>query len=469
MNVNQETLGAIDRCFVEFFSARKNPGLQFAISYRGEIVHAGSLGSRSLHPNLPMIRGTISRIASMTKSFATAAILRLRDAGLVELDARVSQIISSLALAEPFASCSLRDLMAMRLDLPDDDPWADRLLGATNEEIEPFFAMPLIRAGLGATECAYSNLSYLLLGRIIAHVSARPAMEYITEEIVRPLNLRNTIWNPSDEHKDHIATGYRVDCDPPQAESYFTCRSDGAVFGGLWSNVSDLATWLEFLRAAPGSPIAWDSVLPRASRRELWGCYSNYPAKTMSSLITGQPLNGKADYGFGLVRSIIGGVEYLSHSGGIPGYGSHMRVHTATGFGVIALGNGTYCEAALPCTSALHYLVTTLDEDLRRIPEVVHEIGMRVADFILSGASSHDDQLFSYNFWIDNLAGDFTRQVNNTLCELGALGEDVRVGAILSTSGYRGEIEFLGQRGTKKLEFRLAPHLPARVQALAWL
>jgi CubicO group peptidase (beta-lactamase class C family) len=402
----------------------------------------------------------------MTKSFATAALLRLRDTGVVDLDSKLSDIAPHLPLADLFAYASLRDLIAMRLDLTVDDPWADRLLGASNEQLDPFFAMPLIQAGLGTSQCAYSNLSYLLLGRIIAHVSKRPAMDYITDEIIKPLNLQDTMWNPSDECEQRIAFGYRVDCNPRLTDSYFACCSDGAVFAGLWSTVDDLAIWLEFLRAAPGNSTAWDLVLSRASRHELFGSYSHYPVEPMTSLITGQPLCIKADYGFGLVRSRLDGAEYISHSGGIPGYGSHMRVHISSGFGVIALGNGTYCKAALPCTSALHYLVTSLDADLPQIAKRVRDVGARVAEFICDGAVDSEDHLFSYNFWLDNLKENFKREADERLCEL---GDTIRVEAIRSFSGCQGEIVFAGSKGTKKLEFRLAPHLPARVQSITWV
>jgi CubicO group peptidase (beta-lactamase class C family) len=466
MKVKNEVLETIDRCFGEFYAAHKNPGLQFAVTYRGEVIHAGALGSRTLHPELPMTRSSISRIASMTKSFATAATLRLRDAGLVDIDTRLSDIVPHLSLAEPFLSCSLRDLMAMRLDLPVDDPWADRLLGASNQELDQFFATPLIRAGRGCDECTYSNLSYLLLGRVIAHLSKSPAMEYITDEILTPLTLKDTVWNPSLEQSKRAAIGYRVDCEPHQSDHAFTCRSDGVVFGGLWSTVDDLAVWLEFLRADPDSPPAWNSVLSIASRRELSGRYSRYPVPSITSLITREPLYLRADYGFGLARSTVGGEEYIAHSGGIPGYGSHMRVHSSTGFGVVALGNGTYCQASVPCTAALHYLVNTLKEDSGQSSGIVREIGVRLAEFIRSGASAHDGELFSYNFWLDNLHEHLQREIHQRLREL---GQDLRVQSIVSVSGYQGEIVFAGSSGVRKVEFRLAPHLPARVQAITWL
>ncbi len=466
MKLDQGTLQIIDRCFAEFFAANRNPGFQFAISHKGEIIHTGSLGLRSVHPDLPFMRDSVSRIASMTKSFATAAVLQLRDLRLVDLQAPLAAIAPHLQLSKPFAEATLHDLMAMRLDLPIDDPWADRLLDATDEELDPYFQTPLIRAGLGNSHCSYSNLSYLLLGRIIAHISGQSAMEYITDQILKPLGLGSTVWNPAGELEARAAIGYRVDCDPYQPEHHFVCRSDGTVFGGLWSSVDDLATWLEFLRADPAGPPAWNSVLSAKSRREMWGPYSHYSARPHTCLITGQPLNAQADYGFGLVRSTFAGAEYLAHSGGLPGFGSHMRVHTATGLGAILLGNGTYCNASLPCASVLHYLVSSLDPEIQRCSEWVFEAGALVGDFILAGGVTGPQDLFTYNFWLDTMQENAKAEIATRLHEL---GENVKVESVLALSGYQGEIVFVGSTGTKKLEFRLAPHLPPRVQSMTWL
>ena len=64
--------------------------------------------------------------------------------------------------------------------------------------------------------------------------------------------------------------------------------------------------------------------------------------------LPGDPAEGgPAGYGFGLfveehpVRGRI-----TSHSGGYPGFGSHMRWHPGTGIGVIVLANSTYAAAS---------------------------------------------------------------------------------------------------------------------------
>ena len=47
----------------------------------------------------------------------------------------------------------------------------------------------------------------------------------------------------------------------------------------------------------------------------------------------------------------------ISHSGGYPGYGAHMRWHPASGIGVVVLENARYSGATLPATQALRLLL----------------------------------------------------------------------------------------------------------------
>jgi CubicO group peptidase (beta-lactamase class C family) len=465
IEIQSDVLQTIGRCFSEFHNASKNPGMQYAISYRGSVIHTGSLGNRIINPLLPRERDSISRIASMTKSFATAAMLRLRDQGLVDIDAPLASIAPRLTLAEPFAGASLRNLMAMKLDLPVDDPWADRVLDAHNHEHEVYFARPMLQAGVGRSTCSYSNLSYILLGRIIREISGRSAMEYISTEILRPLGLRDTVWNISKENRERIARGYRVDSSPHVEERHFTCQSDGVVFGGLWSTVDDLAVWLEFIRGDEASPASWDEVLSKPSRRELWRPYSSYPGQSERSLISGQLTTSKAHYGFGLVTHTILGVDYVSHSGGLPGYGGHMRVHPESGLGIMALGNGTYCRASTPCSFALHHLILFLDPSHQARFTTVVDSGGRVADFALSGEAGEPSDLFTYNVWQDTLPERFAQETRK-VCE--TLGADIQVESIMCISGYQGEVIFVGSGGTRKLVYSLAPVAPARVQSIEW-
>jgi hypothetical protein len=133
--------------------------------------------------------------------------------------------------------------------------------------------------------------------------------------------------------------------------------------------VADLATWVAGFSAAFPPGVVGDGgkaphPLRAASRRQMQlpQAVTGWRA---ADRIPGGPPAAPAYYGFGLFTDedqAFGRV--VSHSGGYPGFGSNMRWHSATGLGVIALGNGTYAamslltgllfDALLPGSTAYH-------------------------------------------------------------------------------------------------------------------
>ena len=68
----------------------------------------------------------------MTKSFMAMAVLSLRDEGRLDIDAPLGEVapeLRELAEAGPDAPpVTVRHLLTMDAGLPQDDPWADRLM-----------------------------------------------------------------------------------------------------------------------------------------------------------------------------------------------------------------------------------------------------------------------------------------------------------------------------------------------------
>ncbi len=131
--------------------------------------------------------------------------------------------------------------------------------------------------------------------------------------------------------------------------------------GGVFSCVSDLARWVSGFAAAfpPGAePDGGGHPLGRSARREMQLAQVLLPPDE-PPLPGGEVADGARGYGFGLfVTETPAWGRIVFHSGGYPGFGSHMRWHPATGLGVIVLANSTYAAA--------HPLAARLMEELLR-------------------------------------------------------------------------------------------------------
>ena len=105
----------IDAASGAFAEKNKLPGLVAGIVDGGRLVHVTALGLADREAGRPVGRETAFRIASMTKNMTALAILSLRDAGKVVLDAPLAEYVPQFAAVKPATADSkpvtVRDLL----------------------------------------------------------------------------------------------------------------------------------------------------------------------------------------------------------------------------------------------------------------------------------------------------------------------------------------------------------------------
>lgn len=333
------------------------PGIAYGLVLAGSLVHtagAGDLEGRS--PTEASMR-----IASMTKSFTAATVLALRDEGLLSLEMPVRDILpEAAAIGLPASSPPLRivHLLTMTGGFPTDDPWGDRQESLPVEEFDALVAGGLTFCRPPGLRFEYANIGYALLGRVITAVTGAPYTSLVEERVLLPLGMSRSVFDV--DRVDgrlvghHPAGGGLVE-QPEVRPGAFS------PMGGLWSTVPDLARWVSYLESAWADAPA-DGPIGRWSRREMQRAH----------VVIGLGDDGVAEgYGMGLrvdVEPTTGLVVH--HSGGYPGYGSHMRWHPDTRWGVIALANRTYAPVRVACTEALRAIVGDDAAEARRARSV---------------------------------------------------------------------------------------------------
>src|SRR5450631_2426601 len=90
----------VDQIFRKYVSDRKIPGMVWGVVIDGRLAHVESVGVRDRSTSAPVTAGTVFRIASMTKSFTSLAILKLREEGKLSLEDSVSKWIPEFAHME---------------------------------------------------------------------------------------------------------------------------------------------------------------------------------------------------------------------------------------------------------------------------------------------------------------------------------------------------------------------------------
>ena len=134
----EQAFPEIDRLVTAFASTSRVPGIAYGVLIDGQLAHVGTSGVTDVAAKTPVTPDTVFRIASMTKSFTALAIMKLRDEGKLSLEDPAERYVPELAgLAYPTADApriTIRHLLSHAEGFPEDNPWGDRQLAATDDE-----------------------------------------------------------------------------------------------------------------------------------------------------------------------------------------------------------------------------------------------------------------------------------------------------------------------------------------------
>ena len=183
----QANLGA-----AEVLEATGASSISFAVVSDGKIVWSSSVGVIDDAGTKPSAE-TLYGIGSVSKLFATTAVMQLVDAGKVSLDAPVTDYITDFRMASPeYRQITVRMLLNHTAGLPGTDytnafspepylGYADQILGALTSQ--------RLKTTPGSM-AVYCNDCFTLAGILVERVSGQTYPEYVTQNILQPLGMR---------------------------------------------------------------------------------------------------------------------------------------------------------------------------------------------------------------------------------------------------------------------------------------
>ncbi len=461
--------------FQNYCSNQHVPGCAFGVVFGGQVVYSAGVGALNPNGEQPADPAAVYRIASMTKSFTALAILMLRDEGKLRLEAPAADYAPELRrLVYPTrdsAPISVRQLLTMSAGWPEDNAWGDRQLWRSDEELAALLQPGVSFANPPGITFEYSNYAYMVLGRVITHVSGMGALDFINRRILQPLGMNDTVWNEADVDSRRLAKGYLWQEGEWVEEARLPSGGDVAAFGGLYSSVMDMARWIALqLSAWPARDEDDDGLVRRATLREMqqpWRLYT--PSLPPPSI--GRPAVAAAGgYGYGLSITCegarAGGLLYMvAHGGGLPGYGSYMCWLPDYDLGLVALANTRYAPMRQAATTAIRQLVQQGVQPPRRIaPAAALESARADVNRLLQGWDDIlADQLFADNFFLDESRVRWQAQMADLVAAHGALQAE---GELQAENALRGSWKLVGASGWVQASLTLTPTVPPRVQEL---
>ena len=301
------------------------PGAAVGVVRDGSLAWWAPIGFADVERRQAPEPTTLYRIASITKTFTGTAIMQLRDAGKLRLDDPAVLHVPELRSAQgDVDAVTIRRMLSHESGLQSEPPGTDWRAAIYEGSISRVLdRVSEIGTKLSPnTQFKYSNLAYQVLGEIVTRVSGVPYADYVRANILEPLGMTSTFYDPPpEEARSRCATGYagRFVSDELEHSPDAPCTS---AEGGLWSCVQDLARWLSF-QLQGDSKVLKSSTLqemqtPRYLADEGWN----------------------AAYGIAWSAWRRGSVVWIQHSGALHGFRSNVCFDPKTKVGAIVLING---------------------------------------------------------------------------------------------------------------------------------
>jgi serine-type D-Ala-D-Ala carboxypeptidase/endopeptidase len=463
----------IDRTF-EQMTGTAAPGVVYGVLVDGQLVDARGFGSLQVESALRPDADSIFRIASMTKSFTAAAILLLRDEGVLRLQDPVENWFPEMArsdIAPDDPPISIEQLLTMSSGLPTDDPWGDRQQGLDLRSFADLIRGGFRSAWVPGTRFEYSNLGYGILGRVISAASGLEYRDYVSRRLLAPLGMDSTTFSHDEVDPERLARGY-VRRDDTWLEEPIDGYGALASMGGVFTSIRDLARWVAgFADAfAPPDRSATGHPLSRATRREMQQIHRATDPEVEWSAAAARPTLVAGGYGYGLFvfeDQSIG--RTIGHGGGYPGFGSHMRWHPGSGVGVLAFGNARYVRMGVAVIGALRSLVVDgvgRDSRVRPWPETL-AARARIESLLERWDDDVAARLFAMNVELDEPLERRRAAIDHLRSVHGALAPDVAEEPSCDDPPHLAWW-MRGERGRVLIEIRLDPESSPRVQSLVF-
>lgn len=302
------------------------PGLSFALINDGELEWAAGYGVKDAGSREPVTTETLFQAASIAKAGVAVAAIRMRDAGLIDLDADIQTFLREFTVPEGAQTESnpvtFRNLLSHTagitpggyLGYERGEPYPTDLQIVRG--LPPANSPRALVTTAPGTAVLYSGGGYTLVELALQDLTGESMEDVMDEWLLSPVGMDHSTYAQPlpPELEDQAALGHSAD--GSVVSGGWRVHPEQAA-AGLWSTPSDLARLAMEVRKAyqEGS-----ELLKRSSAVEL---------------LTEQ-LQGE---GIGLVLRGHGEEFAFSHAGGNVGYRAFMVMHPASGDGAVFMTN----------------------------------------------------------------------------------------------------------------------------------
>lgn len=328
----------------------KIPGMALIANLHGERIFEKFYGYRDLEKRLPVTADTVFGVASITKSFASLAIMQLEDMGKLSVNDFVKKWIPEFELPGGVRSdhVTIHHLLTHTSGLPGlaavhqaraesikRDPDGEYLFGnlptrsirTVTEMIREIAQSEEPVIGQPGEMFNYSNEGYALLQKIIERASGMSFLTYMDQYVLKPLNMDRSTFLQSDlNNMKNVTELYAYSKDKACQFFHSPVWWDvGKIYtnGSLKASAADMMKYLEMY--INQGEVSGRQIISSKSIKQM-----TYPHVLTPNGI---------QYGYGLTIGREDGVDFYGHGGGIKGVSSFIAVAPKEGLTICVLIN----------------------------------------------------------------------------------------------------------------------------------
>ena len=339
-SVSRIDVQEVDRIARALAAGERVPGLAVAIVQNGQVVMERGYGVTDVSHPQPVDAHTVFRLASLSKSFASALTGLLVNDGRLAWNNAVVRYVPSFRLPSEGAtqSVTVADLMSHRVGLTKN---------AYDRDIEGNVDYPRAVQKLASApmkcmpgECyAYQNVAFSLIGDVVFAATGNFYSDAVQARLFKPLGMNDASYGLKGIEssprwaKPHVRGGGHWRALMPKPNFYQL-----APAAGVNASISDMAQWM--IAQSGHRP----DVLPANVLAQLHTSQVSTPSELRGSGWRRERLES-AGYGFGWRVMNYSGHPLYFHGGAVQGYRGAMAVLPDRDLGVVILWNS---ESSLP-------------------------------------------------------------------------------------------------------------------------
>ncbi len=345
----------LDSIYTQMYNNNEFNG-NVLIAEKGTVLFEKSYGTANEQTKEKLNNNTVFELASVSKQFTAMAIVLLEKQGKLEYEDEISKYIPEL---QYYKDVKIEHLLYHTSGLPDYfellETYWDKEKIATNKDIINLFMQHTPDFDYEPnTDYEYSNTGYMLLGTIVERASGMDYELFLKENIFEPAIMDKSLVyrrRYAPRNIENIAQGYlysdslKIKVLPDEKGNddliYF---ADGVFGDGMVnSTTKDLLKWDRILYG--------NTLINDLDRERIFNSYKFY-----DSIATG--------YGYGwFIENDENFGKYVKHSGGWPGFVTHIERHLDTEKLIIVLQNVMLDRPKIPLKSTRKVLYDIPLED----------------------------------------------------------------------------------------------------------